>query len=137
MPYSKCISMPGLQVPVILTLLLSACDKGGTTPADTTGMSAAELAQAKGCVACHAFSDAAGIGPGWVLPWGQPRKFTDGSTLTVNEAYLRLSMQDPGLNVVEGYPNLMVQPELTDAEREKLVTFIRELSVAGMESATR
>jgi cytochrome c oxidase subunit 2 len=137
MQYSNSHLPPCIQVSLFFTLLLSACDNGVDPAVATSSMTAPELAEAKGCVACHAFTTEAGIGPGWVLPWGQPRKFADGTSLTVNEAYLRLSMQDPGLNIVEGFSNLMVQPDLSDAERETLVAFIRELSISGMEAGAR
>jgi cytochrome c oxidase subunit 2 len=116
---------------IVLTQMLAACNENR----DSAPMNGAQLAEAKGCTACHAFTAESGIGPGWgSLTWGQPRTFADGSSLTVNEAYLRLSMQDPALKVVEGYSNLMVQPDLTDAEREILVAFIRELAMAGSEA---
>ncbi len=85
------------------------------------------LAESKGCTACHSLDGSVGIGPSWKGSFGSTRTFVDGSTLQVDEAYLRESMLQPAVRVVAGYQNLMVAPQLSEQEVVALVELIRQL----------
>lgn len=91
------------------------------------------LAMEKGCVACHSFDGSAGIGPTWKEIYGMPRVMTDGSRRVADEAYLRKSMLDPAAEVVTGFENIMIPPELSEAEITQLILLIRELANADPE----
>ena len=53
---------------------------------------------------------------------------TDGSTVTVDEAYLTRSITEPDAQVVEGFSVKMPKTALTDAEVADLVAYIASLS---------
>lgn len=89
------------------------------------------LAIEKGCDACHSFDGNAGIGPTWSGIYGSPRVMADGSRRIADDAYLRESMLEPAAEVVEGFQNIMIPPELSEAEITQLITLIRELSDAS------
>lgn len=90
-----------------------------------------ELAELNGCIGCHSWDGTALVGPTWLGMFGSEVTMADGSTVIVDEAYLRMSIMDPNADVVEGFPpNLMPQTfgeNLTDAEIEDLIAFIRSL----------
>ena len=90
-----------------------------------------KLAQGQGCVACHSIDGSKSIGPGWLDAFGATRTLTDGSTVTVDETYLRESIADPGVKVVKGYPPVMMVQPLSDQQLDALVAYIRSLSTAA------
>ncbi|MEW5870315.1 MAG: cytochrome c oxidase subunit II [Chloroflexota bacterium] len=57
-----------------------------------------------GCLACHSLDGSKGIGPTWKSLLGRQEKLTDGSTVTVDESYLRYSILNPNSQIVEGFP---------------------------------
>ena len=118
----------GFGVLMLSIFMLFACGQDTSLSLQAGSMSGAQLAEAKGCTACHTHTAESTIGPGWVLPWGEQRLFSDGTSMLVDEAYLRMSMLEPALKVVQGYENIMLPAELTETEMALLVAFIRELS---------
>lgn len=66
-------------------------------------------AQEFGCQGCHSIDGSSGLaGPTWLGIYGREEALTDGTTVTVDDAYLRESMLDPNKLIVEGFnPNIM------------------------------
>src|SRR4051794_103831 len=95
----------GLCLPV-LAALVAACGGGAgsagasLSPAAKHGQ---ELAASSGCTACHGAHGQGGIGPSWVGALGSTVKLTDGTSVTVDDAYLTRSIKDPQAQVVAGY----------------------------------
>ena len=87
------------------------------------------LFKVKNCITCHKTSAERLVGPGFAGLFGSERKFVDGSTIKADENYLRESMMDPNLKVLEGYAPMMptYQGQLTDEEVHNLVAFIKSL----------
>ncbi len=56
-----------------------------------------------GCVACHSLDGSAMIGPTWQGLFGREETLEDGSTITVDEEYLRQSILNPNAQIVSGY----------------------------------
>ncbi len=83
---------------------------------------------ANGCVACHTVDGRPGVGPSWLGMWGREEKLTDGRTVVVDEAYFRRSLREPRVDVVEGYPNVMLFYFLPDEDIEALIAFAKSLS---------
>jgi cytochrome c oxidase subunit 2 len=90
----------------------------------------AELAELQGCVGCHSMDGSALVGPTWQALYGSERAMEDGSTIMVDDAYLRDSIQNPASRVVAGYPNIMpvYKTVLSDEELDALVEYIKSLS---------
>src|SRR5688572_9387075 len=73
------------------------------------------LAVEKGCVACHTLDGTAGIGPTWKGTYGTLRTLSDGSQILADDAYLGRSIRNPAAEVVKGFENIMIAPELSEA----------------------
>lgn len=91
------------------------------------------LAVEKGCTACHTLDGAAGIGPTWKGTYGTLRTLSDDSQVTADEAYIRRSIRDPAAEVVKGFDNIMIAPELSETELDQLLQLLKELGTANAE----
>ena len=87
-----------------------------------------KLQQAHGCYACHSLDGSPSVGPSWKGLYGKTEILNDGSTVTVDEDYLRESILDPGAKIVKGYPPVMQAYTFTDAELDALIAFTKALS---------
>lgn len=112
---------------------LNSRQDSGEVPVLTPSMQAAQLAEARGCQACHTLDGSRGIGPTWLGSWGATRVLKDGSRVVVDENYLRLAMQNPQAQVVEGYEPLMLPAGFTEAELSLVINLIRDMSLGGAE----
>lgn len=61
-----------------------------------------------GCNGCHTLDGSAAAGPTWLGLYGSEEELADGSTITVDDAYLFESIWDPNKLIVAGFnPNIM------------------------------
>jgi len=85
--------------------------------------------EAYGCNTCHSVDGSKNTGPTWKGLYGKSEKFADGSSATVDEAYLEESINFPGKKVVAGYENQMpsfegqIKPKLFKG----LIAYIKSL----------
>src|SRR5262245_5487422 len=103
----------------ILAAVIAACGGGGGGSSSDANLSPAakrghELAKSSGCTACHGANGQGGIGPAWTGALGSTVKLTDGSKVTVDDAYLTRSITDPQAQVVAGYSVSMPPNNLND-----------------------
>jgi cytochrome c oxidase subunit II len=56
-----------------------------------------------GCIACHSLDGSPAAGPTWAGLWGREEFMADGTTVVVDEEYLRESILDPGATIVSGF----------------------------------
>jgi cytochrome c oxidase subunit 2 len=114
-------------------LVLGAC--GDEAPTQSQAQSPAErglaLANANACLACHAVDDRRGVGPGWLGIYGTTRKLKDGSSVVVDDAYLRRSMLEPSAQIVEGYDDVMITAAVNEEQIADIIAFIKELGTSG------
>jgi len=82
-----------------------------------------------GCVACHSFHGERLVGPPLDRLGGAPRRFVDGSTATVDEAYVAESILEPNRRIVEGYPAVMPPYSnlIDEADAEALAAYLVSL----------
>jgi len=82
-----------------------------------------------GCRACHSVDGSRGVGPTLKGLKGSNRKFTDGSSVTADEAYIRESIMKPNEKTVEGFPPVMPSFEgrVTDEDLADLAAYIETL----------
>ncbi len=67
-------------------------------------------AEGFGCVACHTLDGTPGVGPTWQGLYGREEPLADGTSVTVDDVYIRDSILDPNKQITEGFnPNLMPQ----------------------------
>ena len=106
---------------------LESGDAGAEVAADEDPLvtKGRELYAAKTCIACHSLDGTRGVGPSWKDVYGTAEKMADGTTITVDDAYLRESIVSPMAKVVDGFPPAMPPLPLEDIELDALVAFIR------------
>ncbi len=83
-----------------------------------------------GCVACHTLDGTVRVGPSWKGIFGEEQKLTDGSTVTIDEAYLIESIRNPAVKIVDGFPNAMpanIAEKMTDKQVLDVIEFIKSL----------
>ncbi|MCE2436997.1 MAG: cytochrome c oxidase subunit II [Pseudomonadales bacterium] len=115
--------------------------KAGVKPLDPLVLKGRDLAQTSGCFACHSLDGTEVVGPTWKGLWGRTVEFTDGTSMVVDENYLRKSNTDPGIQVVAGYTPTMIPYEFSEEDMSALLEFMKrhddpaeEESEAGLTS---
>jgi cytochrome c oxidase subunit 2 len=87
-----------------------------------------KLLDANLCLACHSIDGRPGIGPTLKGIYGQTQKLADGSTATINDAFIREKILNPNAKIVAGtFEQEMPKTELTDEEIEKIVEYMQTL----------
>lgn len=113
----------------------AAADDAGAADAGAD-MSEEELAAAgkelfngpKICMSCHKQDSTERlVGPGLKGIFGREEKMADGTTITVDEAYLIESLKEPNAKVVDTYPPAMTPQTYTDLELKQLVAYLKTL----------
>lgn len=102
------------------------CSPGGECSAEASGQC---LFASKGCGACHQ-NQAGGpqlAGPSFVGLYGTQQPLTDGSSVLVDDDYLRSSILEPRAQIAAGYAPVMPQIAVTEPELQALVAYIRSL----------
>jgi cytochrome c oxidase subunit 2 len=88
-----------------------------------------QLAKAQGCIACHSLDGSVVVGPSWKGLFGKTETLADGSTVTVDEAYLKESIVDPNAKIVSGFsPDIMLKDfgaKLTAEQIDAIVEYIK------------
>jgi cytochrome c oxidase subunit 2 len=88
------------------------------------------VAQQFGCTACHSSDGSELAGPTWSGVFGSTEMLSDGTSVLVDNEYLIKSIREPGLQIVEGYPNIMpegIGADLTDEQLADVIAFIESL----------
>lgn len=86
------------------------------------------LVTARGCTACHSINGSPGIGPTWFNLFGRQEQMTDGSVITVDEAYIHESLKAPQAKIVAGFENQLMPPyDFTDEQLDDIVAYIKTL----------
>ncbi|NQD94382.1 c-type cytochrome, partial [Pseudomonas sp. CrR25] len=93
-----------------------------------------QLAETHGCLACHSLDGSASLGPGWLGLFGRTEALADGSSVEVDEAYLKESIREPKAKLVQGYPPVMVAYALNDDDLDALLALIKSLGGAAQEA---
>ncbi len=105
--------------------LIENMDDGTLTPAEQ----GERLYTQQGCFACHSLDGSLASGPTFLGLAGSIRNFTDGTSAVADDNYLRTSIVNPTLQIVEGYPPVMpgqYAATLSVDQIDALVAFIKE-----------
>ena len=89
------------------------------------------LAQSKGCVGCHSVDGSVGVGPSWKGLYGSTQTFSNGSSATVDDAFLKTEIEDPQARIVKGFGPVMPKLPVTDADVVALSAYIRSLGAGA------
>jgi cytochrome c oxidase subunit 2 len=80
------------------------------------------------CLACHSIDGQPGIGPTFKGLYGRPQKLKDGSTVTVNDVFIRDKILHPDTKIVAGqFEQEMPKTDLTSEEIEEVIEYIQTL----------
>jgi cytochrome c oxidase subunit 2 len=87
-----------------------------------------KLLDANLCLACHSIDGQPGIGPTFKGLYGQTQNLKDGSTVTVNDAFIREKLLNPGAKTVAGkFEQEMPKTDLSGEEIEEIIEYIQTL----------
>ncbi len=102
------------------------CGIGGECSAEESGGC---LFTSKTCSACHQNQADRPqlVGPTLYGAWGHEQPLSDGTTVAVDESYVRQSILQPASQIAQGFPNVMPTIPLTDREVTALVAYIQSL----------
>jgi len=83
----------------------------------------------KACNTCHSINGSVGVAPSFKGIFGKTEKLSDGSSLPINENYLRKSILNPQAQVVAGFAPVMptYQNVLSDRQIDALIAYIKSL----------
>jgi cytochrome c oxidase subunit 2 len=82
-----------------------------------------------GCKQCHSLDGTPGIGPTFQGLYGTMERLTDGSSILVDENYIRESILNPQAKVTEGYNPVMptYQGRFNDQDITAIIEFIKSV----------
>lgn len=83
----------------------------------------------KGCAGCHSTNGSARVGPSFLHDFGSMVALADGSSVPMDEAYVRESLASPRAKARPGFPDVMPSFEgvLTERETAALVAYLESL----------
>ncbi len=104
-------------------------EKNGGGGSGTPVEQGEQLVQLQGCSTCHSDDGTRLIGPSFKGLWESEETLSDGSTVTVDENYLRESILNPGAKIVESYDNVMTPYEgrISDEEITNIIEYLKTL----------
>jgi cytochrome c oxidase subunit 2 len=87
-----------------------------------------KLFQSVGCATCHRM-DTQGRGPNLTGVFGKPQELADGSTVTVDQDYVRRSILNPQAQTVVGFQQIMptYQGQLSEEQVLHRIAYVRSL----------
>ena len=104
---------------------------GGDAGADAGGAPSAakgqQLVLDYGCIACHSADGTVLVGPSWQGIYGSSEALEGGGSATVDDEYIRESIKEPNLKLVQGFGELMPVLDVTDAEIDSIIEYIKTL----------
>ena len=89
-----------------------------------------ELLEKYGCLGCHSEDGTTKVGPTFKGIWGRGVTVMTGGAeqaITTDEAYLRRSIQEPGADVVKGFPPIMPPFTLQEDEIKAIIDYLKGL----------
>ena len=86
------------------------------------------LATQNGCFGCHTVDGSAGQGPTWQGIYGSQVKLADGSTVTVDDAYIKESVLSPQAKIVAGFESVKMPTfDFTNDQISDIIAYIKTL----------
>lgn len=80
------------------------------------------------CISCHSLGSDKKIGPGFSGLWGKTTQLEDGSSVVVDENYIRESILYPAKKIVKGFGNLMNPQNLSETEIDAVIEYFKTQS---------
>ena len=86
------------------------------------------LSQTLGCIACHSVDGSKSLGPSWKGMYGRTEQLQDGSSVVVDDAYIRESIAQPAAKLVQGFLPLMISYELENDQIDALIEYAKSMA---------
>lgn len=99
----------------------------GADPGTPTAAKGQQLVLDYGCIACHSTDGTVLVGPSWQGIYGSAEALEGGGSATVDDDYIRESIKEPNLKLVQGFGELMPALDVTDAEIDSIIEYIKTL----------
>lgn len=107
---------------------VTARQKEAAAAAQTPEGRGEALTVQNGCRGCHTLEGSAGTGPTWFNLYGRQEQMADGSTVVVDDAYIKESILNPQVKIVAGFESvLMPKYEFTDEQIADIIAYIKTL----------
>ena len=126
-------TVPAIAVVALAGLGLSACGGGDdlATPSDPTAAAGKELVSAT-CLGCHSVDGSRRTGPTFKGLAGSQVQLSDGSTVTADDAHLKLAITDPDAQIAKGFSKGIMSAAVpkgrySDEEAAKMVAYIKTI----------
>jgi cytochrome c oxidase subunit II len=85
-----------------------------------------KLLDANLCTTCHSLDGQQGIGPTFKGLYGRAEKLKNGSSVTVDDAFIREKILHPEMKVIAGtFEQEMPKTDLTDEELQQIVEYLK------------
>ena len=81
----------------------------------------------RGCIACHSTDGTRRVGPSFQGIWHSQEHLADGTSVTVDDDYVRESILKPAAKVVAGYPPAMPPTPLEEREIQGVIAYLKTL----------
>ncbi|MCB0359893.1 MAG: cytochrome c [Bdellovibrionales bacterium] len=84
----------------------------------------------KGCTACHTLDGSRLVGPSLKGVYGRTEELSDGTTVTVDENYIRESILHPAAKIVKGFEGVVMpsyEGQLSDEEIQAVIAYFKTL----------
>ena len=90
----------------------------------------ADLVLSYGCLACHSTDGSDLVGPTWQGLYGTQESIDDGTSVTVDDEYIKESIQDPNAKITQGFTAGLMPPTLgvKDEEIPHIIEYIKSLN---------
>ncbi len=88
------------------------------------------LVETNGCQSCHSMDGSELIGPTFKGIWQREQQLADGSTVVVDENYIRESILEPQAKIVAGYENALMssyQGLLDDDQIDAIIEYLKTI----------
>lgn len=88
-----------------------------------------QLVERQGCLACHTTDGSQLQGPTFQGIYDRDRVLEDGTTLTVDENYIRQSLLEPNSQISEGFPAIMptYSGSLNDRQIDAIIEYLKTI----------
>lgn len=86
-----------------------------------------QLAQSQGCLSCHSVDGSSSVGPTWQGLFGKTETLADGSTVVVDEKFLKESILKPNASIIKGYSGMMPPYAFDDEQLAALIAYTQSL----------
>lgn len=104
-------------------------DNGGLEGAPEPATLGKVLYKRYGCSACHSEDGSASTGPTFQGVYGKTERFVDGSSATVDDAYIAESIRKPSAKVVAGFTPVMpsFDGKVNDKQIQAIIAYLKSL----------